>query len=213
MESYEVLRDKWRALLEQGKAGCSFDLERLAPGGFCLAYSDAGGSMACCSSVVVVGIFDDAKDFLGFLRFAELPRILDYASGDYRAVPNVADSYILGLADETRTKVDWLLGLIDRALRAPMILNSDLSTIFGKFNEALNDTNPSVQILAWGSLVDVLAADHLQEALEEGMLDEVDEDEQPCTELKALLDASEFDENNDEHLALARGFLEQSVTV
>ena len=217
MESYQALRDKWRGLLEQGNAGCSFDLERLTPGRFCVAYSDAGGeSMACCSSVVVVGFFDDAKDFLGFLRFAEIPRVLDLDTDANRdPFPDVADAYILKYEGEDRDRIDHLLGLIDRSLKADMISTPDLSVIHHAFNQAFESTNPEVQILAWGSLAEVLSSEHLEEDFEEAMVEEEEEDEngRPGTMLKGLLDTGGFDESNEEHLDLARGFLEQSVTV
>jgi len=217
MESYQAVRDKWRALLEQGQAGCCFDLDRLAPNRFCVAYSDVGGeSMACYSEVKVLGFFDDAQDFLGFLRHAEIPRVLDYDTGINREpFPDVADGYLLDLEDEPRNKVDRILALIDRSLRSPMISGSELSTIRDEFNEAFSSTNPSVQILAWGSLADVLSSDHLEEEFEEAMVEEEeeDEDDRPGTMFKGLLDTGEFDENNDEHLALARGFLERLISV
>ena len=217
MESYQSLRDKWRGLLEQGNAGCSFDLERLTPGRFCVLYRDAGGgSMACYSALQVVGFFDDARDFLGFMRFAEIPRVLDLDTDTNRdPFPDVADAYLLKYEGEDRERIDRLLGLIDRSLKAEMISASELSTIRDDFNEAFSKSNPSVQILAWGSLADVLSSDHFEESFEEGMIEEegVDDDDRAVNMLKALLDADQFDENNDEHLALAGDFLEQSVTV
>ena len=142
-----------------------------------------------------------------------MPRILDYHTGDNRdPFPDIADAYLLDLEEELRTKVDWLLGLLDRSLRATVILDSELSAIRGKFNDAFSQSNPSVEIMASGSLANVLASSALEEALEEAADEEVGEDEQPCTQLKGLLDAGELDENNEEHLTLARGFLEQALS-
>lgn len=59
----------------------------------------------------------------------------------------------------------------------------------------------------------ILRSDGMQERFEDAVEEETDEDEKPVTTLKKLLDAGEFDENNKEHLALARGFLERSMVV
>ena len=214
MESYESLRDKWRRRLEQGTASHDFGLDELAPAKFCVLYSDCGSSGACCSANELIGVFEDPRDFLGFLRFAEIPRVLDFYTGTSREpVPGIADSYLLDLEEGAeRDRIDNLLGLLDRSLKLPkgeMIPVSELSAVCDQFNISFEGTNPSVQILARGTLAEVLASDRFEEAFEE----EMDEDEKPSTVLKTLLDADEFDENNKEHLALARGFLERSIIV
>ena len=213
MGNHEDLRSKWRAVLEQGAAGCNFDLKLLAPGRFCLHISDAGGeSMACYSSVELTGFFDNDMDALAFLRFAEIPRILDCDTDTNRdPCPDVADAYLLKIEADERERIDHLIGLIDRSLKAEVISASELSLIRERFNEAFNSTNPQVQILAWGSLAEVLASDHFQEAFEEDMEQEVDEDEKPSTQLKALLDSGEFNEHNDQHLALARDSFQRFI--
>jgi len=208
--SYEELRSRWRQRLEESTAGHGFGAE-LSPGKFYVLYSDIGNSGGCCSEAWVVGVFDDARDFLGFVRHAELPRILDYATSAYRDVPNVAYAYLLGLEEELRNKVDWLLGLIDRALKRNMI-ESQLPSIWDAFNTSFEGTNPSVRILAIGTLADILASDHFEEEFEEAKEEELDEDQRPVTTLKNLLDAEQFDENDGEDLALARGFLERSMS-
>jgi hypothetical protein len=212
MESYQDLKTKWRRRLGDGTASYNFGLDELAPGKFCVLYSDFGGSMACHSSIEVVGVFEDAKDFLGFVRHAELPRILDYASGTLREpFPGIADSYLLKYEGDERERIDHLIGKIDIALRGETIFDSALSIICDQFNKSFEGTNPSVQILAWGSLADVLASDHFEEAFEDAIEEETDEDGKPITALKALLDAGEFDENNEEHLVLTKGFLDRSM--
>lgn len=209
--SYEELRSRWRGRLQEGSSHHNFDLSRLAPNKFFVHWHDFGCSGSCSSTVELIGVFEDAKDFLAFIRHVELPRILDYATGAYRDVPLVADAYILDLEEELRKKVDWLLGLIDRALKADMI-ESQLPSIRDAFNAAFEGTNPTVQILASGRLGDVLASDHFEEAFELGMEEETDEDEKPSTQLKRLLDVAEFNERNEEHLVLAKSFLGQRIT-
>lgn len=216
MESYEELRSRWRDRLQKGSSHHNFDLSRLAPNKFFVLWHDSGCSGSCSSTVELIGVFEDARDFLGFVRHAELPRILDYASGDYRDLPNVTDAYLLDLEEELRNKVDWVLGLIDRSLRGDTISESELSTICSKFNIAFSESNPVVQVLAWGSLADVLTSSSLAEALEEAAAEdeETDEDDSgtPVTTLKRLLATRAFSEHNKEHLALARGFLEQALS-
>lgn len=213
MQSYQDLKDKWGLLLRQGEAACNFDPEKLAPDRFCVFWSDTGSSGACYSSTELIGSFQDAKDFLAFLRFAEIPRILDFDTGTNRDVPDVADAYILKYEGEERQRTDHLIGRLDRVLKLPngeMISESELCLIRDKFNEAFDSTNPSVQILAWGSLAEVLASDHFEEAFEEAM---TDGDERLSTELKALLRDGQFDETNGSHLALARSFLTTQLSM
>jgi len=204
---------RWRRLLENGSAGCGFDLEKLEPGRFCVLYRDGGGeSMACYSEVQVIGFFDNERDFLAFLRCAELPRVMDVDTGTNRdPFPDVADAYLLNYEGEERDRIDRLVGMIDSSLKAETITVSELSLVCGRFNEAFSETNPSVQLIAWGSLPEVLRSGALQEALEEAVDEEVDDEEQPCTRLRALLDDGKFDENDEEHLALVRGFLERLI--
>ena len=72
-------------------------------------------AIPCYSALQVVGLFDDMRDFLGHLRFAELPRVLDLDTGTNRhPVPEVADAYILKHEGEYRDRIDHLIGLIDR---------------------------------------------------------------------------------------------------
>jgi pyruvate dehydrogenase complex dehydrogenase (E1) component len=139
--------------------------------------------------------------------------VLDFHTGAYRDIPHVADAYLLSLDEKLRNKVDWLLGLIDRALKADTISQAELSVIFSRFNEAFSQTNPQVEIVAWGSLVDVLRSDGMQEALVEAVEEELDEDEKPAAELKSLLDVNGFDQTDGDHLALARSFLATQLSM
>lgn len=211
MKSCTDLKNRWRGLLEQGEGACNFDLEKLTPGRFCVLYSDVGGSMACHSAIEVVGFFEDARDFLSFLRFAEIPRVLDFDTGTNRdPFPDVADAYLLDYGGEQRDGIDRLIGLIDRSLKGEMISASELCLVRDVFNEIFHATNPQVEIMAWGSLAEILRSDDLQEAFEEAVEEEMDE---KLSTLRTLLDADEFDENDEEHLALARGFVERSISV
>ena len=208
--SWRDERSKWRRLLKEDAAGCNFDLDKLAPGRFVVLYNSGGQSGACYSELQVVGVFDDARDFLGFLRFAEIPRILDFDTGTLREpFPDHADAYLLKYEGDEREKIDHLIGIVDRSLASETIPTSQLCVIRDVFNSIFSSTNPQVEIVAWGSLAGILRSDAIREAFEEGV--EEERDEKPSTELKALLDAGEFAENNEEHLAVARLFLNSQL--
>jgi len=214
MGNYDNLRTKWGELVQQGKAGCNFDFERLISGKFCVHISDAGGeSMSCYSSVELTGFFDNAIDALGYYRFAEIPRILDWDTNTHKEpFPDVADAYLLKYEAAKRAKIDHLIGLIDRALISEAVSSPELFLICEEFNATFSSTNPEVQILAWGSLYETLSSDYFAEAFDEDIEEETDEDEKPSTVLKGLLDSGGFDEYDDAHLTLARDFFEKHMS-
>ena len=81
MDEYSKLQTKWRKTAEEREADSSLDIEGKDTGLFCAHISDAGGdSMACYSSVELTQCFDNEKDAFGFLRFSEIPHILDFDS-------------------------------------------------------------------------------------------------------------------------------------
>ncbi len=217
-DEYQGLKDKWRGRLGRGEGGFCFALDRLEPNKFIVLWHDYGSSGACSSDIKAVGVSDGPKDFLSFIRHAELPRILDYDSDTLREpCPDFGDAYLVKYQGEQREKIDHLLGRLDLLLKRDathMISESELCLIRDLFNQVFSETNPQVEIVAWGSLAHVLTSSALEEALEEAAAEEADEDadEQPCTQLKALLGAGDFDEDNEGHLDLARGFLEQALS-
>jgi hypothetical protein len=184
----------------------------LSKGQFCVHISDGGGeSMASYSSVETTGFFDDAIDALAYVRFAEVPRILDIDVGTNREHFEVADAYVLRCAPEVMFRVDHLLGLLDRALISGSVSTAELASIRDDFNAAFSSTNPEVQILALGSITETLKSDYFRELFEEDLEEESDEAKKPSTRLKALLDSGRFSDNNKTHLSLARSFFKRHM--
>lgn len=216
MPSYKDLKTTWRQRLERGEGGCCFDLDQVAPEKFYILYSDAGCSGTCCSHVQAIGIFEDARDFLSFLRFSEIPRVCDFDSGTLREpCADIADAYILKYDVDQRERIDHLVGRIDKMLKSPneeAIFQSELCLIRCMYNEIFSQTNPQVEVVTWGHLEDILASDYFEEEFQEDIEDEVDDNEKSVTTLKRLLDTSEFDESNYSHRLLVKHFLKQTIT-
>ena len=96
MKYFERMKKKWERRVKLGKAGDCFDPGQLEPGKFCVHLADCGGeSMASVSEIETTGYFDSELDFLGYLRFSEIPRILDFDTNTNKEpFPGVADCYL-----------------------------------------------------------------------------------------------------------------------
>ena len=201
MTNYERMKKKWERRVKLGKAGDCFDAEQLTSGKFCVHLVDCGGeSMACISEIEITGYFDSGLDFLGFLRFSEVPRILDEDTQTHQQpFFTVADAYLEKYEIDKRNQIDQLLGQIDKCLIAGAVSNEELDIVLDSFNATFLSTNPEVQLLAWGTVAETLNSPYFKEA---------DEDQEVPPELQKLLDTSKFDEDNISHLALAREFFE-----
>jgi len=201
MKYFERMKKKWERRVKLGKAGDCFDPGQLEPGKFCVHLADCGGeSMASVSEIETTGFFDSGLDFLGFLRFAEVPRILDEDTQTYQQpFPAVADFYLEKYETDQREQIDQLLGQIDKCLISWTVTKEVVSNVLNDFNSTFMSTNPEVQLLSWGSVSETLTSPYFKEA---------DEDQEVPPELQKLLDTSKFDEDNIDHLALAREFFE-----
>ena len=203
-ENYDSLKTKWIELARKGEGGCCFGAGEISPGSFVMHISDAGGaSMSCYSQVELTGYFDNAMEALSFLRWVQLPRVLDYDTCTDKHQPETADAYLLKYNVDERNLIDHVIGLIDRALIAGVVSTPQLERIQQEFNTAFSDTNPSIQILAWGTVLETLTSPYFAEA---------DEDEQTPIALKKLLDSGRFDEGNRRHLTLARSFFQMHMS-
>jgi len=201
MNNFNTLKVKWERLVEQGKANDCFSPEQLTPGKFCIHLVDSGGeSMACMSNVETTGFFDSMQDLLAYLRFAAIPHILDWDTHTNKEpLPAVADAYLLKYKNNKRAQIDRLLGLIDKALISETVSTQELAIILDTFNATFLNTNPEVQLLAWGCVSETLTAPYFNEA---------DEDEEIPAALRKLLDNGRFNENNPKHLIMARDYFE-----
>jgi len=198
MNNYTIQKTKWERRLKAGTAGHCYDPELLTAGKFCMHVTDAGGGY-CGSNVEATAYFDSASDCLGYLRFAELPRILDMAVGPNQEDYMVADAYVLRCRPNLNKQLDLLLGLLDRALLSGTILTPELGRIRHEFNTAFAETDPSVQIECWGNVAETLNSSYFNES---------DEGEEIPGKLKKLLDNGKFDENNEGHIDMAKCFFQ-----
>jgi hypothetical protein len=64
------------------------------------------------------------------------------------------------------------------------------------------DTNPEVQLLAWGSVYETLTSPYFREG---------DEDQNMPVELRELLESGNFDETKQEDLNMARDYFESRI--
>jgi hypothetical protein len=207
MSNYADLKSKWQDLLKKGEAGCAFDYDKLSPGKFVLHLTDCGGySMSSYSCTEVTGFFNEPLDALAFLRWVQIPRAMDFDTCTDKPQPEVADAYLLKYDSDERKLIDHVIGLIDQAMIAGFVSIPKLERIREEFNAAFYDTNPEVQIMAWGDLLQTLCSDYFREAVENDILEEVEESEKPSTVLKGLLDSGNFNESNDQHLSMAENF-------
>ncbi|MGB7725687.1 MAG: hypothetical protein WBL37_08925 [Dehalococcoidales bacterium] len=204
MTNYEQMRKKWQTRLKLGKAEGCFDSKKLTPGKFCVHITDCGGtSMSNMSEIEITGYFESPQDFLGYLRFAKISSILDVDTQTYqRPYPAVADSYLGKYEKDKRNEIDWLLGQIDKYLISEVISGEQLSDVLDTFNAAFMDTNPEVQLLAWGSVYETLTSPYFREG---------DEDQNMTVELRELLESGNFDETKQEDLNMARDYFESRI--
>jgi len=169
--------------------------------------------MACSSSIELTQFFDNEKDAFGFLRFSEIPHILDWDSEVCKeGVADEAEAYLGKYNTEKRNKIELLLDIIDEGIKSEKVSKAYLSMIREMFNESFGTTNPEVQIIAWGNLYDTLTSSYFDEVFGEDILDEEGQDEKPSTELKELLVSNRQNEGDKSHLDLAIGFFERHMS-
>ena len=156
--------------------------------------------MASVSEIETTGFFDSEIDYLGFLRFAEIPRILDFDTNTNKEpFPAVADFYLQKYETDQREQIDRLLGLIDKKLIAGAVSAQELDIVLDLCNASFLGKNPEVQLLAWGSVSKALTSPYFAES---------DEDQEIPPELREKLDTGKFDETNQEDLNMARDYFE-----
>jgi len=188
-----------------------FDGDRLNADSFCMWFEDAGGSGPCAVDVIQLGVFERPADALGFLRHHSIPEALSWITHRQSEGPADAEGYLESIEDaDLQTQMTALLALIDAALAEPSVTAADLVAIYELHNAALGSTNPENQILAWGSLTEVLASSALAEALDDLLEDEDDDGDGYLVSLKGLLTDGTFDPTDEMNLAMARAFFDQA---
>ncbi len=205
MDIYNKHKRKWKNAHEKEGLFSWGNLDELTPGKFLVRNSEFGPSGKCDPSVETTGVFDTAKDALAFIRFTQIPRILSWITGHSEEIYKDAEIYLPDLDKEDQIKVQTLLENIDIAIKVDGVTPDDLEKIQTEYNGFFDDTNPESQILAWGSLHDLLRSGHFVDAF---IVDKEEEVKSSIT-LSELVCSGEFDENNSDHLVLAVEFLKK----
>lgn len=212
---YNELKEYWETYF---KENLSIEFEGLIPGNFHIYFYEAcgGGPWNFCIRDVIY--FDDWKNCLAYYRFAEIPRILDLDSLENSESDDIknAEFYIKKYPSEKQKIFLELINFLDEFIKS----NHFSKEKFEKFVKWYNNifdfgvTEHTNGILSWGTIKDILLAEELREDLKDEAAREKKQKENKgrATELKKLLDNNAFDENNKEHLDLAKGFLESYIS-
>ena len=129
------------------------------------------------------------------MRVVELQRSLDLAGGQEDAAGS-------------RPLPETAIAAADAALAKPEVTVLDAEDVIAAYN-ALFCCDGQAEFVAWGDLSAVFATASITDefdAWSEDGSDLLDEDE-PQMIVKGLLEAGEFDPNDPEHVAMARGLL------
>ncbi len=210
---YIEMKEKWEELVRREESGNNFNENLLSPGAFCVHIIDGSRDKKGRFTLLeITGFFIDPLDAIGYFRFVSIPVIMNCdTQADGSANPGVAESYLLKYDYEHQQQIDHVIGMMDKVMIAGIASKHDLDIIQVEFNNSFDSTNPTVQILAWGSIFDVLSSPYFANAFEgdnwEG--DGYDIDDSQPVELKKLLDSGRFDEHNKEHIGLAGYFFEK----
>jgi len=198
-KTIEALKAKW----SEYKGFYEHD-QTWAPGKFCVLLSDEGGQMPCVTSIRARSYFESKNDFLGWLAWCEIPRIFTWHEDEPDISP---DAYLSEFDEDFRTEVLACIETIECAIEDPAY---DLEEVLEEFNCTFSDTNPQVQILAYGndlssflkSLIDWFDAD----------LDEDDENDEETLaaieDVRSKLEKGKFDENNSAQRKAGLEFIE-----
>ena len=168
--SYDKLKKRW---LRKGTAdSCS----HIGKGRYFIRLSQGGSTGACCSGVDLTLSFVDARDLLGYLRFRDIPFILDFDSRVNSDRPKEADYYLPKYPGNRRKSLQALLSLIDKGLTGPMPSPKAIEKIVKQYNWVFFKTNPGSMIEAHGPALDFLAGAYMQRKLLEAAEEEENRD-------------------------------------
>lgn len=209
MNEYEALKNKWEKRRNNMLDATCFGLANFGPHKFVVYVCEEAGFAQAVMVFWTPAVFDSPKDVLAHYRFAQIPRLLKWdCSPDEDDSPENAEYYLNEYDSKSRKQIHDILNIIDNALMSEEVTVEILSSIRELHNK-LFDAEKEIchQIIVWGNLTHVLKALFARHAEEY----EPHEDD-PDEVLKGLLDSGEFDEDNDDHLSLAKIFLEGHIS-
>ena len=205
MSDRTELEKKWKDALTNGITKKLCSVSHLKRGSFLVLTSrniDLGGDGPA------IRVFEDIRDAVSFYRFVELPNTKDDAFGS--EWKDEDKRFIL-------RQFDCLSTLLDTLLSKNTLILKDFETVQERHNDLLADYETDYEspiyyivdhIDAFGSVSDILSLDNIRIELE----CDVDENDyttdDPLPKLLRLLDSGVFDNENKEHLTLARELLE-----
>jgi hypothetical protein len=165
MRSTQDLAHKWETIREQGGAIEAFSEGVGAPDRFVMVYRHHGGDGATSVDVTGVGAFEDASDALAYLRYVELPVLLEWQ--EVSAGSSLADDADLDAHhDEMNAAAAALASLLEELIDSD-ITPEELEDTRDAFNDAFASADPGATIEAWGSVARMLASDYAAESLED----------------------------------------------
>lgn len=177
------LEHKWTAIRENCDTVEAYDRSQATANSFLLVFNDRAGDGPSAIDVTAVGAFEDAADCLAYLRYYELPEMLDWratfeqTSGRDRGEPEESEK-------EPAGDITALAAELERLLEGETGAE-ELEALRSRWNEAFALSNPGSTIEAWGDVAGVLVSAYVAAVLE-------DEDEDGAFE--ALLASARFGE-------------------
>ena len=153
----------------------------------------------------VTSIFDSASDALAYYRFTEIPRILSDESVDTKEyVFGNAEDYLKNWNELVVRRIHKVLEMIDDAIKMNKTDKDTLTLISHVYNEIIGRISGESYILAWGEIPQFLQCVQFDETYHLAINEDKDEN---AVKLLDLLTCNAFNENNENHMELAKEFL------
>jgi hypothetical protein len=165
MRTTQDLTHKWETIREEGGAIEAFGDGVGAPDRFVMVYRHHGGDGTMSVDVTGVGAFEDPSDALAYLRYVELPVLLEWqeVSAGSSLDPDMdLDEHHDRMNAATTSLAALLEELVDSDLTAEVLEDTRQA-----FNAAFDRADPGATIEVWGSVTEVLASDYAAESLED----------------------------------------------
>lgn len=203
MDRYGQLKAKWMELAGGEWPDAVFDPDLLGPGKFLMYIADeASDGLTECAAY-----FDSVHDGLAFLRFIQIPVVLDNDTIKSHEI-KPAEDYLAKYAGDRRAGLEALLAGLDALLKSDGIIPGAMARVMEQYDACFADTDPQSRIVAWGNMTQVLASPYLWDKATEQLEDVEDQEFEVLDALKELLDSGKFNEKSDRHVRLAGEFFE-----